>query len=82
MIKKLFEVKFLHLLPESSGQIGTAIFPKSPVEPEVCPLKPSDNNFKTAFNNTTLKILKPSDIQSLTYTIVRQGVLYSTSQTT
>ena len=41
MIKKLFEVKFLHLLPESSGQIGTAIFPKSPVEPEVCPLKPS-----------------------------------------
>ena len=35
MIKKLFEVKFLHLLPESSGQIGTAIFPKSPVEPEV-----------------------------------------------
>ena len=53
MIKKLFEVKFLHLLPESSGQIGTAIFPKSPVEPEVCPLKPSKNNFKTASKSRT-----------------------------
>ena len=35
MIKKLFEVEFLHLLPESSGQIVAAIFPESPVEPEV-----------------------------------------------
>ena len=35
MIEKLFEVKFLHLLPAFSGQIGTAILPKSPVEPEV-----------------------------------------------
>ena len=35
MIKKLFEVKFLHLLPGYSGQIGTAIFPEPPVEPEV-----------------------------------------------
>ena len=34
MIEKLFEVKFLHLLPESSGQIATAIFPESPLEPE------------------------------------------------
>lgn len=32
--------------------------------------------------NTTLKILKHSDTQSLTHTIARQGVLYSTSQTT
>ncbi len=31
----LFEVKFLHLLPETSGQIGTAIFPESSVEPKV-----------------------------------------------
>ena len=35
MIKKLFEVKFLHLLPGYSGQIGTTIFPESPVGPEV-----------------------------------------------
>ncbi len=35
MIEKLFEVKFLHLHPEFSGQIGTAIFPESSVEPEV-----------------------------------------------
>ena len=55
MIKKLFEVKFLHLLPESSGQIGTAIFPKSPVETEVCPLKPSKNNFKTASKTSDIK---------------------------
>ncbi len=34
MIEKLFEVKFLHLLPEFSGQIGTAIFPESPVKSE------------------------------------------------
>ena len=34
MIEKLFEVKFLHLLPELSGQIATAIFPESPVESE------------------------------------------------
>ena len=44
----LFDVKFLHLLPGASGQIGTAIFPESSVEPEVCPLKPSDDNSKTA----------------------------------
>ncbi len=48
MIEKLFEVKFFHLLPESLGQIATAIFPKFSVEPEVCPFKPSDNNFKIA----------------------------------
>ena len=48
MIEKLSEVKFLHLLPEPSGQIATAIFPKSPVEPEVCHLKHPDNNLKTA----------------------------------
>ncbi len=49
MIKKLFEVKFLHLLPESSGQIGTAIFHKSPVEPEVFSSQTfKKNNFKTA----------------------------------
>ena len=47
MIEKMFEVKFLHLLPGYSGQIGTAIFHEPPVEPEVCPLKPADNNFKT-----------------------------------
>ena len=35
MIEKLFEVKFLHLHPEFSGQIGTAIVPESSVEPEV-----------------------------------------------
>ena len=35
MIEKMFEVKFLHLLPGYSGQIGTAIFPEPPVEPEV-----------------------------------------------
>mgnify|MGYP004514160767 FL=1 len=35
MIKKLFEVEFLHFLPESSGQIVTAIFLESSVEPEV-----------------------------------------------
>ena len=35
MIKKLFEVKFLYLLPESSGQIGTAISPESSVEYKV-----------------------------------------------
>ncbi len=34
MIKKLFEVKFLHLLPVDSDQIGTAIFPAPSVEPE------------------------------------------------
>ena len=34
MIEKLFEVKFLHLLPGPSGQISTAIFPKSSVESE------------------------------------------------
>ena len=45
MIEKLFDVKFLHLLPWSSGQIDTAIFPESPVEPEAFILKPSDNNF-------------------------------------
>ena len=32
MIEELFEVKFLHLLPEPSGQIATAIFPESQVE--------------------------------------------------
>ena len=41
------EVKFLHLLPEFSGQIGPAVFPEPLVESEVCPLKPSVNNFKT-----------------------------------
>ena len=45
MIKKLFEVKFLHLHPEFSGQIGTAIFPKSPVEPEVF----SSQTFRQSF---------------------------------
>ena len=35
MIEKLFEVKFLHLLPEPSGQIATAIFPESSVEQTV-----------------------------------------------
>ena len=35
MVKKLFEVKFFHLHPEYSGQIGTAIFPESSVGPEV-----------------------------------------------
>ncbi len=34
MIEKLFEVKFLHLRPESSGQIDTAIFSGFSVEPE------------------------------------------------
>ena len=34
MIEKMFEVKFLRLLPGYSGQIGTAIFPEPPVEPE------------------------------------------------
>ena len=34
MIEKSFEVKFLHLLPESSGQIATAIFPESSLKPE------------------------------------------------
>ncbi len=34
MIKKLFEVKFLHLLPEFSGQVDVAIFPESSVKPE------------------------------------------------
>ena len=48
MIEKLFEVKFLHLLPVSSGQIGTAVFPESPLEPEVFPFKLSENNLKTA----------------------------------
>ena len=47
MIEQLFEVKFLHLLPEFSGQIGPAIFPEPSVESEVCSLKPSVNNFKT-----------------------------------
>ncbi len=28
IIEKLFDVKFLHLPPEFSGQIGTAIFPE------------------------------------------------------
>ncbi len=32
MIEK--QVKFLHLLPESLGQMATAIFPKFSVEPE------------------------------------------------
>ena len=48
MMEKLFEVKFLHPLPEPSGQIVAAIFPKSSVEPEVCPHKHSDNNFRTS----------------------------------
>ena len=34
MIEKLFEVKFLHLLPWPSGQISTVIFQKSSVESE------------------------------------------------
>ena len=34
MIEWLFEVKFLHLLPEFSGQIGPAIFPEPSVESE------------------------------------------------
>ena len=50
MIEKLFEVKFLHLLPAFSGQIGTAILPQIPglSNLKFFPLKPSDNNFKTA----------------------------------
>ena len=32
MIEQLFEVKFLHLLSESSGQTGPAIFPEPSVE--------------------------------------------------
>ncbi len=47
MIEWLFEVKFLHLLPGFSGQIGPVIFPDPSVESEVYPLKPSVNNFKT-----------------------------------
>ena len=47
MIEWLFEVKFLHLLPGFSGPIGPVIFPDPSVESEVCPLKPSVNNFKT-----------------------------------
>ena len=47
MIEWLFEVKFLHLLPGFLGQIGPVIFPEPSVESEVCPLKPSVNNFKT-----------------------------------
>ena len=47
MIEWLFEVKFLHLLPGFSGQIGPVIFREPSVESEVCPLKPSVNNFKT-----------------------------------
>ena len=35
VIEKLFEVKSLHLLSESLGQIVTTIFPRSSVEPEV-----------------------------------------------
>ncbi len=57
MLKKLFELKFLHLLPEFSGQIDPAVFPESPVEPEVCPLKPSDNNFKTASSARNLNTI-------------------------
>ena len=34
MIKKSFEVKFLHPFPGSSGQIATAIFPESSLKPE------------------------------------------------
>ena len=37
MVEKLFEVKFLHPLPEPLGQIATAIFLKSSVELEACP---------------------------------------------
>ena len=35
MIEWLFEVKFLHLLPGFSGQIGPVIFPEPSVESEV-----------------------------------------------
>lgn len=35
MIEWLFEVKFLHLLPEFSGQIVPAIFSEPSVESEV-----------------------------------------------
>ncbi len=38
MIEKMFEAKFLHLLPEFSGLIDAAILPEFPAEPEVGPL--------------------------------------------
>ena len=43
----LFVVKFLHLLPGDSGQIGTAIFPESP-----------RSNLKFALSNLQMIILE------------------------